>query len=85
MQVFRVDDMTCGHCAGTITKALAAADKDAQVTIDLSRHLVMVEPDRADAQQLVAAIAGAGYTPRPVAGPVVDKRVKQGSCCASRG
>lgn len=84
MQVFRVDDMTCGHCVGTITKALAAADKDAQVTFDLSRHLVMVEPARADAQQLGAAIAAAGYTPVPLAGPVVDKPVKEGSCCGCR-
>jgi copper chaperone len=85
MQVFRVDDMTCGHCAGTITEALAAADKNALVTIDLSRHLVMVEPAEAGAQQLGEAIAAAGYTPVPLAGTVAGEPGKEGSCCGCRG
>ena len=41
MQAFRVDDMTCGHCVSTITRAIRGADRDAKVTIDLARHLVM--------------------------------------------
>jgi copper chaperone len=28
---FRVDDMTCGSCASTITKAVKSADPNAQV------------------------------------------------------
>lgn len=66
MIAFEVNDMTCGHCVGTITKALQGADKDAKVTIDLARHLVMVESARADARTLGEAIAEAGYTPVPV-------------------
>lgn len=86
MQAFRVDDMTCGHCVSTITKAIRGADKDAKVTIDLSQHLVMVEPTEADAQELSDAIAEAGYTPVPVqAATVVAKTAKTGGGCGCCG
>jgi len=86
MQAFRVDDMTCGHCVSTITRAIRGADKDAKVTIDLSQHLVMVEPTEADAQELSDAIAEAGYTPVPVqAATVVAKTAKTGGCCGCCG
>jgi copper chaperone len=82
MQTFRVEDMTCGHCVGTITKAIKAADQDAKVTVDLAQHLVMVEPTEADAQQLRDAITQAGYTPVPVeAATVVAKPTQVGGCC----
>ncbi len=63
MIAFEVKDMTCGHCVSTITKAIKSADRSAKVTTDLVRHLVMVEPTEADAQELHEAIAEAGYTP----------------------
>lgn len=86
MQAFRVDDMTCGHCASTITKALKATDKGAKVTIDLAQHLVMVEPTEADAQELSDAIAEAGYTPVPAqAATVATRPVKAGGCCGCCG
>jgi len=80
---FQVNDMTCGHCVSTITKALKAADKDAKVTIDLSRHMVMVEPTEADAQELSDAIAEAGYTPELVRAAVagVSAPAVKGTCC----
>ena len=67
MIAFQVNDMTCGHCVSTITKALEAADKDAKVQIDLATHRVHVEPVLADAAELEEAIKEAGYTPVPVA------------------
>lgn len=63
MITFEVNDMTCGHCASTITKAVKAADKDAQVQIDLANHRVQIEPRSADEATLGAAIKEAGYTP----------------------
>jgi copper chaperone len=66
MITFEVRDMTCGHCASTITKALKAADRDAKVQIDLATHRVQVEPASADAEELADAIKEAGYTPVPV-------------------
>ena len=65
MIAFEVNDMTCGHCVSTITRAVKTADQDASVQIDLARHRVEIEPSRADAAQLRAAIEDAGYTPVP--------------------
>lgn len=65
MIAFQVQDMTCGHCVATITKAVKDADKDATVRIDLPSHRVEIEPAAADADQLSEAIKEAGYTPVP--------------------
>lgn len=66
MIAYEVNDMSCGHCASTITKAVKAADKDAEVNIDLARHRVEIVPGHADSQQLSDAIKEAGFTPVPV-------------------
>ncbi|RZJ19900.1 MAG: copper chaperone [Haliea sp.] len=66
MIVFEVKDMTCGHCVSTITKAVRAADGDADVQIDLAAHRVRIEPTQANAAQLGDAIRQAGYTPMEV-------------------
>ena len=69
MIAFEVKDMTCGHCVGTITRALQAADPQARVEIDLARHLVRIRPGRSDAGALAEVITQAGYTPVPAATP----------------
>ncbi|MFC4172429.1 heavy-metal-associated domain-containing protein [Microvirga sp. GCM10011540] len=57
----RVEDMTCGHCAGTITKAIESSLQGAQVQADPATKLVSVRgADLATVKDLVAA---AGYTP----------------------
>jgi copper chaperone CopZ len=66
MMNFIVKDMTCGHCAGTITKAVQAADPQAMVAIDLASHRVQVD-SRLDTATVAAAIRQAGYTPEPLA------------------
>ena len=81
MLAFEVNDMTCGHCASTITRALKDTDRDARVTIDLGRHLVWVEPASADASELQAAIADAGYTPVPAQAAAPQAASAAGSCC----
>ena len=81
MITFEVNDMTCGHCVSTITKALKATDKDAKVEIDLATHRVQIDAASADADELAEAIKDAGYTPVPVqAGPVSSSK-PAGSCC----
>ena len=65
MIAFEVQDMTCGHCVSTVTKAVQAADRDARVSVDLARHRVEIEPAAADAERLAQAIRAAGYTPVP--------------------
>ncbi|KPF41559.1 heavy metal transporter [beta proteobacterium AAP51] len=82
MIAFEVNDMTCGHCASTITKALKAADKDAKVQVDLATHRVQVEPVSADAAELAEAIRDAGYTPVAVEAAAVEAAgPKRRSCC----
>ena len=83
MITFEVNDMTCGHCASTITKALTAADKDAKVAIDLASHRVQVEPASADAEELAEAIKEVGYTPVAVATDSAASGKAPGSCCGS--
>jgi len=58
----RVEDMTCGHCAATITKAVQAGIPGAVVDADPASKTVWVSgtTDRAAVRVL---IAGAGYTP----------------------
>lgn len=83
MLAFQVNDMTCGHCASTITKAVKVNDKDAKVTIDLAKRLVMVEPTEADADDLREAIAAAGYTPLPVEASASEAVANGRSCCGT--
>mmetsp|Transcript_60341 Transcript_60341/g.148439 ORF Transcript_60341/g.148439 Transcript_60341/m.148439 type:complete len:98 (+) Transcript_60341:201-494(+) len=83
MITFEVNDMTCGHCVSTITKALKATDKDATVQIDLATHRVQVEPFSADAEELAEAIKDAGYTPVPVQTGSTTPSKPAGSCCGS--
>ena len=65
MPAFQVNDMTCGHCVRAITQAIQAVDPAAAVSVDLAQHRVTVVSAQADAGQLSAAIAQAGYTPEP--------------------
>ncbi|AZY50912.1 heavy-metal-associated domain-containing protein [Bordetella avium] len=63
--VFTVSDMTCGHCAKTITQAVQAAVPGAEVSVDLSAHRVSVNPSEA-AAAIEAAIRNAGYDPKKI-------------------
>lgn len=81
MIVFKVKDMTCGHCAGAITQALQAADPGASVAIDLASQQVRVEAASADARVLRDAIAAAGFTPLRMVVAAEEKPSAGGSCC----
>jgi copper chaperone CopZ len=59
---FLINDMTCSHCVGRITKAVVAADAAADVRIDLATKTARIATG-ADADAIAAAIAAAGYTP----------------------
>jgi len=63
MITFEVQDMTCGHCVSTITRAVKALDAQASVQVDLAAHRVAIEGATADAAALQAAITEAGFTP----------------------
>ena len=65
MIAFQVDDMTCGHCASTITKAVKELDASAKVEVSLPEHRVRVD-SKASKEDLVRRIAEAGYTPEAI-------------------
>ena len=69
MVTFRVPDMTCGHCAAAIAKAIAAEDAGARVEFDIAAHLVRVAPAAATPAELEDAIREAGYSPAAQAEP----------------
>jgi copper chaperone len=60
MQFFEIPDMTCGHCAKTITQAVRSVDPAAEVRVDLAAHRIGVTGS-ASAARLSAAILAAGY------------------------
>jgi copper chaperone len=85
MFVYRIDEMTCGHCASIITKAVRVIDPGATVEIDLAQHLVRIVPAEADGRELSAAIAQAGYTPTPVEPQAAATAATRTGCCCGTG
>ena len=63
MYRFNVSDMTCGHCASTITKAVKGLDAGANVEVSLGDKRVAVRSALSQ-QEIAEAIREAGYTPR---------------------
>jgi len=63
---FNVDDMSCGHCVATITKAVKAVDAAGRCEVDLAAHRVRIASSH-PAAEFRAAIEEAGFTPQPVA------------------
>ncbi|HOA96140.1 MAG TPA: heavy-metal-associated domain-containing protein [Quisquiliibacterium sp.] len=62
MTEFQIQNMTCGHCAGVVTKAVQAVDPKATLDFDLPAHRVRVESS-APREQLVRSLTDAGYPP----------------------
>lgn len=64
---FTVNDMTCGHCASTITRAVKEVDASGSCEIDVSARRVRIESSH-PAEEFREAIEEAGYTPVAPAG-----------------
>ena len=62
MTEFQINDMTCSHCASTITKAVQSLDQAAKIDIDLATKRVRVESP-VGPLKLAEAIRLAGFTP----------------------
>lgn len=60
MYRFKVAKMTCGHCAGSIEKAVKGVDPGAEVSIDLRSREVTVRSGLPEAH-IAEAIGSAGY------------------------
>lgn len=80
MVTFQVNDMTCGHCASTISRAIAGVDSAARLDIRIQQKLVRIS-STAPAAELAQAIQDAGYTPREVADEAPAAGARQGSGC----
>lgn len=65
MFCYSVPDMTCGHCAQAIEKAVKSVDPQAEVSVDLTSKEVPIRSE-ADEASLTDSIRSAGYEPRPV-------------------
>lgn len=60
MLEFEVKDMSCGHCAGSVTKAVKLVDPAAKVDVDLANKKVKVESQE-DRSLFAKALTDAGY------------------------
>jgi len=63
-----VTGMTCQGCVRSVTRVLQALPgvQAAQVSLERNQAVVICDPARVDANQLVAAVAAAGYQARAV-------------------
>ena len=64
--ILRVEDMTCGHCAGTIKKAVESTLPGTQVDADPASKLISIR-GTANLAAVKAIVAEAGYTPSTAA------------------
>ena len=60
MYVFNIQNMTCGHCKGTVEKAIKAADPAAVATVDIASKTATVET-ALDPSVIGRAVEDAGY------------------------
>jgi Cu+-exporting ATPase len=60
MYELTVEDMTCKHCVGRVTKAVQGIDPEAKVEIDLPTKKVTIDSGAA-LDRIAAAIDEAGY------------------------
>lgn len=55
-----VPDMTCGHCAGVVTKAIQSVDAGAKVNVDLKTQTLTIDAN-SDGRAFAQALEVAGY------------------------
>ena len=63
---FHIDNMTCGGCAKSVTKAIQSVDPEAKVDIDLGAKGARVTSN-SDETAIVAILDDVGYPPRRAA------------------
>ncbi len=63
---FRIENMTCGGCARSVTKTIQKVDPAAEVEVDLDAKLVEVRSPR-EAGAFAAALVEAGFPPAAAA------------------
>ena len=76
-----VKDMTCGHCAEVVTRAVKSVDPGASVQVDLESKRVRVAGGKS-ADELIGALGAAGY-PAIRAGTQAPAAAARKGCCCS--
>ena len=59
---FQIENMTCGGCVRSVTKAIQSVDPAAEVSADPGTHKVEVR-SAAPRERFVAALTEVGYAP----------------------
>ena len=75
----QVQNMTCGGCAASVTRAVKSLDPAAKVTVDLGKAHVSIEGSR-DAAEYGRVLAEAGYPAMVPAAKAAAPR-SRGCCC----
>ena len=83
MTELNVQNMTCGHCVSTVTRAVKTVDPRAEVQVDLRSGRVRVDSE-ATAGELIRAIDAAGYPAAPAQEPAKASAAR-GGCCGGCG
>jgi len=60
---FHLDNMTCGGCARTVTRAIQSVDPEASIITDPASHFVEIQTSVAK-EKIVAALSEEGFSPR---------------------
>ncbi|WP_321926361.1 heavy-metal-associated domain-containing protein [Paraburkholderia guartelaensis] len=60
---FYLDNMTCGGCARTVTRAIQSIDAGASIITDPSTRLVQIQTSLPE-EDIVSALGEAGFSPR---------------------
>lgn len=63
---FQIDNMGCGGCAKSVTKAIHSVDPRARIDIDLALKRVSVDSG-ADESAMVTVLEDVGFPPRRAA------------------
>ncbi|HEX2295737.1 MAG TPA: heavy-metal-associated domain-containing protein [Actinomycetota bacterium] len=67
MTTLRVPDATCGHCKQTVERAVGNVGGVKEAALDLeSKTLVVRHDGTTSGEELLRAVAGAGYSPELV-------------------
>ncbi len=64
MLEFNLPDMSCGHCASTVSQACKLVDPAAKVEVDVNGKTVKIE-SAGDRRAFAEALTEAGYPPAP--------------------
>ncbi len=63
METLKINGMSCGHCTGSVKKALEAIDGLSDVTVDLEGKEARFENNGAARKDIRSAVNAIGFEP----------------------